>query len=95
MKMDINAITAEMILADLSNGLTRLKKDDRGYGSIEEKYELTARDVYFLFKTPELKGRRTKIPSEFSTTGLTVREVVNNALKYFQFNKNGKDLSTR
>lgn len=94
--MELKDITTDMVLKDLSNGMTRLRKDDKGYGSLEEKYDLSPRDIYFLFQDPLLKGKRTKRPAVFPTVGLTVRQVVANAFKYFQFNKNERsNYSTR
>lgn len=61
--MDNNAkkqIDVKNIIEDLSNGLTRYKKDDFGNGSIEEKYNLTAAQVARIFKHKKLKGLKVK-----------------------------------
>lgn len=55
-------ITTSGILADLKSGYTRFKKDDKGFGSIEEKYGLTVNEVKELFQTPSLKARKTAEP---------------------------------
>lgn len=55
-------ITTSGVLADLKNGYTRLKRDDLGYGSIEEKYGLTEKEVKELFQTPSLKAKKTALP---------------------------------
>lgn len=55
-------ITTSGVLADLKNGYTRFKKDDKGYGSIEEKYGLTVDEVKELFKTPSLRAKKTCEP---------------------------------
>lgn len=56
------ALTTSGVLADLKNGYTRFKKDDKGFGSIEEKYGLTVNEVKELFQTPSLKARKTAEP---------------------------------
>jgi hypothetical protein len=55
-------ITTSGILKDLKSGYTRFKKDDKGYGSIEEKYGLTVDEVKELFKLDSLKARKTAEP---------------------------------
>lgn len=55
-------ITTSGVLADLKSGKTRFKKDDKGYGSIEEKYGLTVDEVKELFKLDSLKARKTAEP---------------------------------
>jgi hypothetical protein len=46
----------------LKNGVTRLKADDLGFGSIEEKYALSPAAVKRLFQDDELKGLKTIVP---------------------------------
>lgn len=46
----------------LKLGYARLKKDDLGNGSIQEKYELTTSQVKDLFQHPKLKGLKVKVP---------------------------------
>lgn len=55
-------ITTSGVLADLKSGYTRFKKDDKGFGSIEEKYGLTVIEVKELFQTESLKARKTVEP---------------------------------
>lgn len=61
-KQIMTPITTSGVLTDLKNGYTRLKKDDRGFGSIEEKYGLTVDEVKELFQTPSLKAKKTAVP---------------------------------
>jgi DNA recombination-dependent growth factor C len=53
-------LSIKQILEDLNNGLTRLKKDDFGKGSIQEKYDLTMLEVRELFQHEKLINRVTK-----------------------------------
>lgn len=54
-------IKISQILDDLNRGLTRSPKTG-GYnpeiGSIKEKYNLTNKELKYLFDNPKLKGRR-------------------------------------
>ena len=50
------------VLTLLKSGYTRYAKDNKGYGSIQEKYNLTNLAVQKLFKTPLLKNRKTIVP---------------------------------
>ena len=47
-------LSVQGILGDLDNGLTR--KD------IQDKYELSGRDMKHIFNHPDLKGKKTKPP---------------------------------
>lgn len=58
----VMSLTTSGVLADLKNGYTRFKKDDKGYGSIEEKYGLTVDEVKEVFKLDSLKARKTAVP---------------------------------
>ena len=49
------------ILEDLNNGLTWLKKDDVGYGSIQEKYNAKDQQITMIRKHPKLKDAETSI----------------------------------
>lgn len=49
------------ILDDLSNGLTWYKKDDQGYGSIQEKYNAKDIDILKIRKFPKLKDAETTL----------------------------------
>lgn len=47
----------------LKKGYTRYKKDDKGFGSIQEKYDLSFSEVRELFSYDKLRGVKTKTPS--------------------------------
>lgn len=47
------------IIEDLSNGLTWLKKDDLGFGSIEERYGANEKQIMMIRKHPALKDAET------------------------------------
>lgn len=48
-------IMVSEILVHLNNGMTWLKKDDVGYGSIEAKYGATPVQIAMIRKHPKLK----------------------------------------
>jgi hypothetical protein len=49
------------ILEDLDNGLTWLKRDDIGYGSIQDKYNAKDQQISMIRKHPALKDAETNI----------------------------------
>ena len=49
------------ILEDLNNGLTWLKRDDIGYGSIQDKYNAKEQQIVMIRKHPALKNAETNI----------------------------------
>lgn len=49
------------ILEDLDNGLTWMKRDDVGYGSIQEKYNAKDQQISMIRKHPALKDAETNI----------------------------------
>lgn len=49
------------ILEDLNNGLTWLKRDDLGYGSIQEKYNAKDQQIAMIRKHPALKDAETNV----------------------------------
>lgn len=49
------------ILEDLDNGLTWLKRDDIGYGSIQDKYNAKDQQITMIRKHPALKDAETNI----------------------------------
>jgi hypothetical protein len=49
------------ILEDLDNGFTWLKRDDLGYGSIQEKYNAKDQQIAKIRKHPKLKDAETSI----------------------------------
>lgn len=57
-KMDLKVT---QLLEDLSNGLTWLKRDDVGYGSIEVKYGANEKQILAIKKHPKLKDAETSI----------------------------------
>jgi len=58
----VQRIDADEVLKLLKEGYTRYRKDDKGYGSIQEKYNLSHSAVIRLFKTPSLKFKKTVVP---------------------------------
>ena len=61
--MAINRVdlTVSQLINDLNNGLTWLKKDDLGYGSIEIKYNANPNQIAAIRKHPSLKDAETNI----------------------------------
>jgi hypothetical protein len=58
-------ISIRGIITDLHNGVTRCKNDsgyDETRGSIEEKYQLTKKEISEIFKHPLLMGRKVIVP---------------------------------
>lgn len=49
------------ILEDLDNGLTWMKRDDVGYGSIQDKYNAKDQQIVMIRKHPALKDAETNI----------------------------------
>lgn len=62
-KMAINKVdlTVTQLVNDLNEGLTWLKKDDLGYGSIETKYNANPNQIAAIRKHPALKDAETSI----------------------------------
>ena len=60
-------ISLRSVIEDLNNGVTRCK-GDTGYseerGSIQEKYGLNKSQVREMFKHPQLKNIRVRVPVE-------------------------------
>jgi hypothetical protein len=54
-------IYVSQILQDLDNGLTWLKRDDLGYGSIQEKYNAKDQQIAMIRKHPVLKDAETTV----------------------------------
>lgn len=54
-------IYVSQILEDLDNGLTWLKRDDLGYGSIQEKYNAKDQQIAMIRKHPVLKDAETSV----------------------------------
>lgn len=83
----LKVIKISELINDLKSGVTRLKKEDLGFGSIEEKYSLTFTEIREIIAHPKLKGIRVSIPSyvliddteetvEFNQTTISVAEPV-------------------
>lgn len=49
------------ILEDLNNGLTWLKRDDLGYGNIQDKYGAKEQQIAMIRKHPALKNAETNV----------------------------------
>lgn len=62
-KMAINKVdlTVSQLINDLNDGLTWLKKDDVGFGSIEAKYGANEKQIAIIRKHPSLKNAETNI----------------------------------
>jgi hypothetical protein len=54
-------LTVSQLINDLNSGLTWLKKDDLGYGSIEIKYGANPNQIAAIRKHPALKDAETSI----------------------------------
>ena len=54
-------IYVSQILEDLDNGLTWLKRDDLGYGSIQDKYTAKDQQIAMIRKHPALKDAETTV----------------------------------
>ena len=68
-------IYVSQILEDLDNGLTWLKRDDLGYGSIQEKYNAKDQQIIMIRKHPALKDAETTV-TVFTVIDDTKQEVV-------------------
>lgn len=67
-KNEVN-LKAEQLIEDLNNGLTWLKKDEIGYGSIETKYGANPVQIMAIRKHPDLKDVDTTV-TIFNIIGL-------------------------
>jgi hypothetical protein len=61
--MAINKVdlTVSQLISDLNEGFTWFKKDDLGYGSIENKYSANPQQIAAIRKHPALKDAETSI----------------------------------
>lgn len=73
-KQEKMAISTKEVAKLLKEGYTRYKKDDKGYGSIQEKYDLSGLEVVELFTTPSIKYMKTVFPRK----GLEIIDDLNN-----------------
>jgi len=62
-KMAINKVDLKVtqLVNDLNEGMTWFKKDDLGYGSIENKYGANAPQIMAIRKHPALKDAETSL----------------------------------
>lgn len=63
MQQQVKQVKVSEILALLKKGVTRRKKEDLGFGSLEEMYSLTTSELRELSEHPKIKGIKTKIPT--------------------------------
>jgi dimeric dUTPase (all-alpha-NTP-PPase superfamily) len=70
-------ITVSSLANDLRSGLTWYKKDDIGYGSIQEKYEARDFQIQMISQHPKLQGIVFEEPVyEFNIVDDTKEELV-------------------
>ena len=60
---NIKEVTLSQVKEDLDNGLTKWKKDDIGFGSLEKKYSLTMQEMIELLANSKVKQMETRIPT--------------------------------
>lgn len=60
---ETKSVRLAQIVEDLNSGLTKWKKDDIGFGSIEKKYNLLLSEAVELFNHPKIKNLEHKIPT--------------------------------
>lgn len=73
-------LTVSQLWDDLDNGLTWLKKDDNGSGSIQEKYGATEKQISIISKHPKLENY-VPIRTEFIIKDDTGEQVLEEAPK--------------
>lgn len=56
-------VSLAQVVEDLKSGLTRWKKDDIGFGSLEKKYNLQHNEMIELISHPKIKGVESRIPT--------------------------------
>lgn len=64
-----------ILLEDLNNGYTWFKKEDVGYGSIQEKYNATDYQIEHIKKHPQLKNVEPNIVIFNIIDDVNVKEV--------------------
>jgi hypothetical protein len=72
-------IYVSQILEDLDNGLTWLKRDDLGYGSIQDKYNAKDQQIAMIRKHPALKDAETTV-TVFTVIDDTKQEVASESV---------------
>lgn len=85
--MAINKVdlTVSQLINDLNSGLTWFKKDDLGYGSIENKYGASAPQIMAIRKHPSLKDAETSI---------TIFNIIDDTKNDAQVSTSTKELTT-
>lgn len=68
-------VNLSQLIEDLNNGLTRYKKDDIGFGSLEKKYNLSTSEMIEVLAHPKLKGIESKIPTFIIVDDLPQQEI--------------------
>ncbi len=71
---NIKEVSLVQVSEDLDNGLTKWKKDDIGFGSLEKKYSLTMPEMIELLNHPRVKLMETRIPTFRIIDDLPVEE---------------------
>jgi hypothetical protein len=62
-QLSTKKVVLSQIIEDLESGLTRWKKDDIGFGSLEKKYSLTLPEMIKLLAHPKINLIETTIPA--------------------------------
>lgn len=78
-KNEVN-LKAQQLIEDLNNGLTWLKKDDLGYGSIETKYGPNPNQIAAIRKHPDLRDADTTV-TIFNIIGINKTNETTNTTK--------------
>ena len=60
--LKMEKVTIEQVLKDFKEGIERYATQNIGFGSIEEKYELTTEECRILFNHEQIKGRKVVNP---------------------------------
>lgn len=76
MPNELKEIKVSEVLLHLKNGVTRWKKEDLGFGSLEEIYDLSFTEVKELINHPKIKGVKTKIPTLKIIDDITSEETI-------------------
>jgi hypothetical protein len=63
LNLEKKEVRISQILEDLRSGLTKWKKDDIVFGSLEKKYNLLPQEAIELFSHPKIKTVESKIPT--------------------------------
>lgn len=69
-------VSLSQVKEDLLNGLTKWKKDDIGFGSLEKKYNLTVEDAVKLFANSKVAKMETRIPTLIIIDDLEEEEIL-------------------